>query len=126
MSAAKYISKILFDNKLDEYSYLNDLPIIKYLSKEKEIFFSSNVTFLSVKTVQANPPYLKQLLLHMVLMRKVVLKALPSQPTLRTLNFAIIFPLPKRNMRAMASFFVQKAFIMLQPILMKWMQKNMN
>ena len=45
MSAAKYISKILFDNKLDEYSYLNDLPIIKYLSKEKEIFFSSNVTF---------------------------------------------------------------------------------
>lgn len=45
MSAAKYISKILFDNKLDEYSYLNDLPIIKYLSKEKEIFFSSNAEY---------------------------------------------------------------------------------
>ena len=45
MIAAKYISDILFDNCLDENSYLNNLPIIKYLSKEKKLSFSSNVTF---------------------------------------------------------------------------------
>ncbi len=45
MITAKYISSILFDNTLNKNSYLNDLPIIKYLSKEKEISFSANVTF---------------------------------------------------------------------------------
>jgi len=45
MISANYISSILFDNKLDKNSYLNNLPIIKYLSKEKELCFSSNVTF---------------------------------------------------------------------------------
>ncbi len=45
MTNSKYISKILFDDMLDKTSYLNNLPIIKYLSKEKEISFSSNVTF---------------------------------------------------------------------------------
>ncbi len=45
MTAAKYISSILFDNKLDESSYLCDLPIIKHLTINKEISFSSNVTF---------------------------------------------------------------------------------
>jgi predicted ATPase len=43
--SANYISSILFDDKLDKNSYLNDLPIIKYLLKEKELSFSSNVTF---------------------------------------------------------------------------------
>ena len=45
MTTAKYISSILFDNKLDKSSYLCDLPIIKYLETNKEISFSSNVTF---------------------------------------------------------------------------------
>ncbi|MBE6733557.1 MAG: ABC transporter ATP-binding protein [Ruminococcaceae bacterium] len=45
MISADYISSILFDNKLDKNSYLNNLPIIKYLSREKELCFSSNVTF---------------------------------------------------------------------------------
>lgn len=45
MTSAKYISDILFDNKLDKNSYLNDLPVIKFLSKEKQLSFSSNVTF---------------------------------------------------------------------------------
>ncbi len=45
MTAAKYISSILFDNNLDENSYLNNLPIIKFLSQEKQLSFSSNVTF---------------------------------------------------------------------------------
>lgn len=45
MISADYISSILFDDKLDKNSYLNDLPIIKYLSKEKELCFSSSVTF---------------------------------------------------------------------------------
>lgn len=45
MISANYISSILFDDKLDKNSYLNDLPIIKYLSKEKELCFSSSVTF---------------------------------------------------------------------------------
>ena len=45
MTSANYISGILFDDKLDKNSYLNNLPIIKYLSQEKELCFSSNVTF---------------------------------------------------------------------------------
>lgn len=45
MISANYISSILFDDKLDKNSYLNNLPIIKYLSQEKELCFSSNVTF---------------------------------------------------------------------------------
>ena len=45
MSTAKYISELLFDNRLDKSSYLNDLPIIKFLSREKRLSFSSNVTF---------------------------------------------------------------------------------
>jgi len=45
MTDAKYISSILFDNKLDKSSYLNNLPIIKFLSKEKELPLSSKVTF---------------------------------------------------------------------------------
>ena len=46
MSNAKYISSILFDNSLSENSYLNDLSIIKYLAANKELKFSSNITFL--------------------------------------------------------------------------------
>jgi len=40
-----YISEICFDNALDKRSYLNDLPVVKYLSKELRLPFSSNVTF---------------------------------------------------------------------------------
>ncbi len=42
---AKYISGIRFDGLLDSGSYLNKLPIIKYLSREGGLSFSSNVTF---------------------------------------------------------------------------------
>ncbi len=45
MTSANYISSILFDDKLDKNSYLNNLPVIKYLSREKELCLSSNVTF---------------------------------------------------------------------------------
>jgi predicted ATPase len=45
MKCAKYISDILFDNNLSKNSYLNDLPVIKYLAKENKLSFSSNVTF---------------------------------------------------------------------------------
>ncbi len=45
MTMAKYISEIIFDNGLDEKSYLNNLPVIKFLSKEKQLSFSSNITF---------------------------------------------------------------------------------
>ena len=45
MNTANYISSILFDNSLDKNSYLNDLPIIKYLADNKELIFSSNITF---------------------------------------------------------------------------------
>ncbi len=45
MTNSKYISKILFDNKLNKASYLNNLPIIKYLAKEKELSFNADVTF---------------------------------------------------------------------------------
>lgn len=42
---AAYISKICFDDNLRQDSYLNNLPVIKYLSKEKVLCFDSNVTF---------------------------------------------------------------------------------
>ena len=45
MNSARYISNIVFRNDLDRSSYLNDLPIIKYLSREKHLSFSSPVTF---------------------------------------------------------------------------------
>ena len=45
MNTAKYISEISFDNKLNKDSYLNNLPIIKYLSKTGSLTFNSNVTF---------------------------------------------------------------------------------
>ena len=40
-----YISEILFENGLDPRSYLNDLPVIRFLSKNKQLSFSSKVTF---------------------------------------------------------------------------------
>lgn len=45
MLFAKYISEIRFDNNLDKNSYLNDLPVIKFLSKETRLSFDSNITF---------------------------------------------------------------------------------
>lgn len=45
MDKAKYISSIIFDNSLSRNSYLNDLPIIKYLAEHKALNFSSNITF---------------------------------------------------------------------------------
>lgn len=45
MVTARYISEVLFDGGLDKGSYLNDLPFIRFLSKEKMLSFSSNVTF---------------------------------------------------------------------------------
>lgn len=45
VTLVKYISSILFDNTLEKKSYLNDLPVIKYLSREKQLSFSSEVTF---------------------------------------------------------------------------------
>lgn len=45
MTTAKYISKILFDNNLDKNSYLNGLPIIKYLADNQQLSFFSNITF---------------------------------------------------------------------------------
>lgn len=41
----KYISNILFNDTLDKSSYLNNLPIIRYLSREKYLSFDSEVTF---------------------------------------------------------------------------------
>ena len=43
--SAKYISSILFDKKLDKSSYLNNLPVIKYLKKAEHLDFSADVTF---------------------------------------------------------------------------------
>ena len=43
--ASKYISSITFDDKLEKSSYLSALPVIRHLSKEKELCFSADVTF---------------------------------------------------------------------------------
>ena len=45
MNSARYISGVLFDDNLDKSSYLNNLPVIKFLEKEKQLSFSKNVTF---------------------------------------------------------------------------------
>lgn len=45
MAFAKYVSEISFDNALDADSYLNELPVIRFLAKSKRLAFSSNVTF---------------------------------------------------------------------------------
>lgn len=43
--ASRYISSIKFNDKLDKSSYLSALPVIKHLTKEKELCFSADVTF---------------------------------------------------------------------------------
>lgn len=42
---AKYISGLLFEDGLPKGSYLSSLPAVKHLEAEKELRFSSNVTF---------------------------------------------------------------------------------
>ena len=42
---AKYISDVFFDGGLSKNSYLNTLPMIRYLSEKRRLSFSSAVTF---------------------------------------------------------------------------------
>lgn len=43
--SAKFVSSILFDGELDKGSYLNNLPVIKYLKQVEKLDFSRDVTF---------------------------------------------------------------------------------
>lgn len=45
MTNANYISGILFDGQIEKRSYLHDLPVIRCLRKNKQLSFSSGVTF---------------------------------------------------------------------------------
>lgn len=45
MNTTGYISEIVFENFIDRDSYLNALPIIRYLNKTKKLTFRENVTF---------------------------------------------------------------------------------
>ncbi len=45
VKTAEYISGLVFDNKLQPESYLCELPVIRYLSANGRLDFSSNVTF---------------------------------------------------------------------------------
>ncbi|MBQ7302776.1 MAG: AAA family ATPase [Clostridia bacterium] len=45
MGSAPYISSVIFDNALDEASYLQRLPIIKHLAAHRELSFNAPVTF---------------------------------------------------------------------------------
>ncbi len=45
MNKGQYISEIIFDNELKKSSYLNNLPVIKYLSEFEKLRFSAPVTF---------------------------------------------------------------------------------
>lgn len=45
MNFGKYISEIVFDNKLNKDSYLCDLPVIKHLGEYEKLEFSTPVTF---------------------------------------------------------------------------------
>ena len=42
---ADYLCEVWFDNALPTQSYLNDLPVVRYLSKVKTLSFSASVTF---------------------------------------------------------------------------------
>ncbi|MBE6793252.1 MAG: ABC transporter ATP-binding protein, partial [Ruminococcaceae bacterium] len=44
MGSAPYISSVIFDNALDEASYLQRLPIIKHLAAHRELSFNAPVT----------------------------------------------------------------------------------
>ena len=41
----RYISNIIFDDKLDKSSYLNGLPVIKHLKENGKLDFLSDITF---------------------------------------------------------------------------------
>lgn len=43
--STKYISNVFFNDTLDKSSYLNNLPVIRYLSREKQLCFDADVTF---------------------------------------------------------------------------------
>ena len=45
MSRAKYITEVLFENKLNQASYLNRLPVVRYLAEQQRLPFSAGVTF---------------------------------------------------------------------------------
>lgn len=45
MNFVNYISEICFDNNLNNDSYLNSLPVIKFLSQTNSLCFDSNITF---------------------------------------------------------------------------------
>ena len=42
----KYIDSIKFHDNLDRKSYLNDLPVVKFLKEERRLDFPTDVTFL--------------------------------------------------------------------------------
>ncbi len=43
--SAKYISEVIFEGGLTPTSYLNALPVIKFLNQAERLAFSSPVTF---------------------------------------------------------------------------------
>ena len=43
--STKYVSNVLFNDKLDKSSYLNKLPVIKYLKRSGHLDFSADITF---------------------------------------------------------------------------------
>ena len=45
MNENKYISGVLFDDRLEKTSYLCKLPVVKYLAEKEHLTFSSDVTF---------------------------------------------------------------------------------
>lgn len=46
MDSAKYVSKVLFKGKFEEWSYLSNIPAVKSLMHAGKLSFSSNITFL--------------------------------------------------------------------------------
>lgn len=47
MTNAKFISEIIFDGEINPESYLNSLPVIKFLKKEKGLKFEKSITFFA-------------------------------------------------------------------------------
>ena len=78
----RFIKKISINwNEIEEDTYLREIPALQF---EEFLTFDRNVTFLRAKMVPENPHYLKELLWHMVLIRKAVQ---------RIIVFPLIFPL---------------------------------
>ena len=108
----KYINGIRLTNPIEKSSYLNDLPVVRFLAKKGEIPFTKDVTFLWGKMVRESLRSWKQLQLLPGLMQKAVLAILIFQRKIPTHNCIAISRCRKLCIQKMVFSYEQRVFIM--------------